>query len=83
MGLMATYDQLTCCRIRNSLESHHELESEAAVYAIDNLCSFSGFFCEGVIDKLSTLIQGEFHSVSDYHSNEYAIGKEIKDHSHL
>ncbi|XP_067029171.1 integrator complex subunit 7-like isoform X1 [Acropora muricata] len=44
--------------IRSSLESHDEVELEAAIFATDKLCSHSREFASGLYNKLSQLIEG-------------------------
>ncbi|KAK2560871.1 Integrator complex subunit 7 [Acropora cervicornis] len=44
--------------IRSSLESHDEVELEAAIFATDKLCSHSREFASGLYNKISQLIEG-------------------------
>lgn len=51
-------------RIRNCLDSHHQLEIDASIFAIDQLSSKSSIFATGIINKLAYMIEGIETSLS-------------------
>lgn len=46
------------------MDSHHELEIEASIFAIDRLCSKSAIFSTGIMNKLAIKIEGIETSLS-------------------
>lgn len=43
-------------RIRNCIDTHHQVEVDATLHVMDQLCAFSPIFASGVINKILTLL---------------------------